>query len=81
MMTVSQTTMPCIALLSGEKFIPVPSIEPGWLKFWSARLEIWRSEVQFPVQLRIFLLNLNCISQGTNYKFVFTYQFDLKTSK
>ena len=32
-----------------------------------------------PSQVQIFLLHLNCISQGTNYKFVFTCQFNLKT--
>ena len=36
------------------------------------------SEVEILVQVVIFLLNLNCIFQATIYRFVFTYQFDLK---
>ena len=38
-----------------------------------------RSKVQILAQARIFLTkSKTLISQGTNYKFVFTYQFDLK---
>ena len=40
------------------------------------------SEVRIPIQARMFLLKSEIeISQGTNNKFAFTYQFDLKTSK
>ena len=35
-------------LNSREKF------EPGPLKWYSARLEIWRSEVEIPAQVRFF---------------------------
>ena len=45
----------------------------------SSKLEIWSSEVRIPVKVRIFLLKSKIvISQGTNYKFVSTYRFDLK---
>ena len=35
-------------------------------------------EVQISIQVLIFSWYQIVISQGTNYKFVFTYQFDLK---
>ena len=65
---VSQTTNACIGLPSRGRFRLVPSIEP----------EIWRSEVQISVQVRIFVLNLNYNSLRDKHRFVFTCQFDLR---
>ena len=49
------------------------------LKWQSARLEIWSSEVGIPIQIRILLLKSKIVViQGTNDKFVSIYQFDLK---
>ena len=42
------------------KFRRIPSIGPGYLKMVERQardLEVW---VQIPIQVRIFLLNLNC---------------------
>ena len=68
--------MPCTALLSGERFRPILLIE-----MIAEMVEHKARDLQVGilVQVRIFLLKSeNVISQGTNYKFVFTNQFDLE---
>ena len=48
----------------------------------NTRLEKWRYEVQILVQIWSFFLKSGIvISQGTYYKFVSTYQFDLKNTR